>query len=330
MRIQKKNTTIIHLPNMKDKILIIGAGSMAIEYAKVLKDLGENFIVVGRGQASADIFFLTTGTKVFTGGIERWLEKNSDIPQVAIVTVGEKELGIVARILVKAGIKKMLVEKPGGFDTNDIKKVYKEVKKNQAKVYVGYNRRFYSSVLKAQEIIKKDGGVQSFIFEFTEWGHKISQQKKDSEITKEWFLQNSTHVIDLAFYLCGVPKKISSYTAGSLDWHPRASIYAGAGVTKSGALFSYSANWASAGRWALEILTSKNRLILKPLEKLQIQKIGGIETNYVEIDDGLDQKYKPGIFREIKAFLQKNPSLPNIETQVKMLKFYNVINKSHI
>ena len=38
------------------KIWLIGAGGIAEEYAKVLKALGKDFIVIGRGEKSASVF----------------------------------------------------------------------------------------------------------------------------------------------------------------------------------------------------------------------------------------------------------------------------------
>ena len=46
---------------------------------------------------------------------------------------------------------------------------------------VGFNRRFYSSVLKAKDIIHEDGGVKSFFFEFTEWSHVIAGLKNPDD-----------------------------------------------------------------------------------------------------------------------------------------------------
>ena len=94
-----------------------------------------------------------------------------------------------------------------------------------------YQIRFYSSVLKAREIIELDGGVESFNFEFTEWSHQIIEDVKNTQVLKNWFLANSSHVIDLAFYLGGKPQKIQSYAAGGNDWHPAVTIFAGAGIT---------------------------------------------------------------------------------------------------
>ena len=169
--------------------------------------------------------------------------------------------------LLQANVKRVLVEKPAGLNCDQIRKVADETKKQKAEVLVAYNRRFYASTLKAKEFLKEDGGVTSFNFEFTEWSHEIEKLKKAPGVKENWFLANSTHVVDLAFYLGGKPKEICCYTGGGLEWHPTASIFAGAGVSETGALFSYQANWESAGRWSLEILTKKHRLIFRPLEK---------------------------------------------------------------
>lgn len=118
---------------------------------------------------------------------------------------------------------------------------------------------------------------------------------------------------------CAVIKK------GKLDWHPNGSIYSGAGITKSGALFSYHADWESAGRWNIEIMTPKSKLIFKPLEKLHIQKIGSMAVEEILLNDELDKKFKPGIYRQTQSFLSDNKNLMTIEGQVENLKYYNKI-----
>ena len=120
-------------------------------------------------------------------------------------------------------------------------------------------------------------------------------------------MSNSTHVVDLAFNLGGLPKELASYTSGSLDWHPSASVFCGAGKSDKNALFNYAANWESAGRWSIEILTKNHKLILRPMEKLQIQNRGSIALNFVsDIDYSLDEKYKPGLFLQTNNFIACN------------------------
>lgn len=268
----------------------------------------------------------TTGEKVITGGIDLWLRNNTPATRTAIVAVTENELGKVTLSLLKAGFTKILVEKPGGATYKEIYEVAKETKKRKARVFVAYNRRFNASTEKTKEIIKKDGKVLSFNFEFTEWSHVIGDLKKAPGVKENWFLHNSSHVIDLAFFLGGVPKKITSYCAGGLSWHPSASIFAGAGVAENGALFSYQANWQAPGRWGVEVLTPKHRLILRPLEHLCVQEIGSVAINNMEIDNTLDTQFKPGLYNQVEAFLyNKKANLCPIEEQSHNLSFYKKI-----
>lgn len=303
------------------EILIAGAGPMAVEYAKVLKAQSHSCIIIGRGEESAAKCEAETGINVFRGGLESWLSSNKT-PSHAIVAVGEKWVGKSAIALMQAGCKNLLVEKPGGFDAADIKAVKQTADKTGADVKIGYNRRFYAATDAAKRIIAEDGGVTSFCFEFTEWGHVIAPLVKEDGVKEQWFLSNSTHVIDLAYHLGGKPDKLSAYTAGGTSWHPIASIFAGAGRSNKGALFSYQANWEAPGRWWVEMLTRKHRLIFKPMETLQIQKIGSVAIEPVEINNELDKNFKPGLYKQIASWLGDGANLPTIAEQVEMLDIY--------
>lgn len=308
----------------ESNILLVGTGPMAIEYAKTFKALGITPVTVGRGKVSAQKFTAETGLPVVTGGIDAWLSDMSvPLPERAVVAVGEKWIGATAKALMSRGVRHLLLEKPGGHDADDIISVYEKSKQTGAAVYIGYNRRFYAAVEAARKIIQEDGGVTSFNFEFTEWGHVISAIEKEEGVKEQWFLSNSTHVIDLAFYLGGMPVELSSYSAGGTSWHPIASVFAGAGRTASNALFSYQANWEAPGRFSVEMLTRKHRLTFRPLEKLQIQKLGSVAIEMVEIDDARDKEFKPGLFRQVEAFVKgRTDMLPTISEQVEMLSWY--------
>lgn len=312
---------------MKDsKVLLVGAGPMAVAYAKVLQAHGVTPVAVGRGAKSAAAFRAETGLDASVGGLEAYLAAGHPVPERAIVAVGEKWLGAAARSLMDAGAKSILVEKPGGFDPADIRSVAARAAEKGAEVFVGYNRRFYASVEAARRLVAEDGGVASFNFEFTEWGHVIAPLEKEPGVKEQWFLANSTHVIDLAFHLGGAPAEMACYTAGGVDWHPSATVFAGAGRTGAGALFSYQANWQAPGRWGVEILTRRRRLVFRPLEKLQVQNLGSVAIEPFAIDDALDQQFKPGLHRQAGAFLARDAAvLPRIAEQVAMLAWYEKI-----
>ncbi|PJZ70381.1 hypothetical protein CH373_12320 [Leptospira perolatii] len=288
---------------------------MAVDYAKVLTAIQINFDVVGFGQSSAETFQKKTGVSVVTGGIKNYLKENSnEVYSKAIVAVGIEKLKETTENLIDHGIKSILVEKPAGLNFQEISDLAKIVQKEKVNVFVAYNRRHYASVQKARELIEKDGGLLSIQFEFTEWAHVIKDLNKSAEAKANWFLGNSTHVLDLAFYFAGKPIKIASFKSGSLAWHENGSIFVGSGITETGVLFSYHSNWESAGRWGLELMSKSHRLILRPLEKLQIQKIGSVDVEFVDLSDEFDQKFKPGLFLQTKSFLEDDGLLiPTLE-----------------
>ncbi len=308
-------------------LAIVGSGLMAEEYCKVLKDLGHNFVVVGNSEQSGASFEQKTGIPVERGGVDKWLENSNKVPSKAIVAVSENLLGDVTRSLARAGVASILLEKPGGSSIDDIRKTAEIAAERSTDIRIGYNRRFYASVEKARDIISQDGGVISFSFEFTEWSHLISTLNKPKQTLAEWFLHNSSHVIDLAFHLGGKPAELCSYCTGGTEWHPAGSVYAGSGITQNGALFCYQANWTGPGRWGIELTTSRHRLILRPLEQLQIQQIGSVAIEPVEIKNQYDLLYKPGIYRQTEAYLAGDHSLLwNISSQVSMLPIYSKMN----
>ena len=307
------------------KIWLIGASQISTEHAKVLSSLKEEYLVIGRGEKSSKAFFETTGIKPIIGGVDEFIKSNPECPSYAIVAVSEESLLEVTNTLLKFGVKNILVEKPGGYFTEDFRRTIQLASSCSANVVLGYNRRFFASVMAAKKIISEDGGITSFNFEFTEWAFKVAPDHRAKEVFEYWFLGNSTHVIDTAFFLGGWPKELTCFHKGGLEWHPSGSIYAGAGVSESGALFSYQANWEAPGRWVVEILTKKHRLYFKPMETLQIQDIGSVRVNPVEIDDHLDKEFKPGLYLQTKAFLERDYSrFCTIEQQKEHIeKVYN-------
>lgn len=286
------------------QIWLVGAGGMARHYDKVLRSLGVSYDVIGRSDHSAVQFERGTGRPVVRGGLEKYLKSGMKPPDQAIICVGVESLASTTRQLLSAGVRHILVEKPAGLSPMEIKELNNLSIASNATVIVAYNRRFYTSVVMAQKLIAEDGGVTSYNFEFTEWSHLIRGLAKAPGVKEYWFLGNSTHVVDLSFYLGGIPKEISCYTSGGLDWHPSASAYAGAGISETGAIFSYQANWAAPGRWSVEVLTKARRFGFRPLEKLQIQQIGSVALESVEIDDSLDREFKPGLFLQTRNFLE--------------------------
>lgn len=306
-------------------LVLVGSGPMARDHAKVLQAQNVPFIVVGRGDANAAAFEESIGTPVLRGGLAAAISSGTlKHCTHAIVAVGVEALFDTSSQLIEAGITRLLVEKPAGLTATEIVCLNELALATNASVFVAYNRRFYSSVLHAQKMLEVDGGVKSFVFEFTEWGHEIVTLKKAPGVKEQWLLGNSSHVLDLAFFLGGKPSEMHTHHAGSLDWHPRVAVFAGSGRTKHGALFSYHANWDAPGRWSLEFCSNNYRLIFRPMESLQLVRRGSVAIEPVEVEGAqLDKDFKPGLYLQTKAFLQDDTSsLCTLTEHVSNLQAY--------
>lgn len=308
---------------MSDLLWLIGSGQMAQDYARVLVALDQPFEVIGRGVQSAKSFENATGKAVKTGGLKEALI-NAGAPKAAIVAVGVEQLASVASELIKAGTKGILVEKPGALTLDEISDLDNLASEAGAQVLIAYNRRFYQSVQVARKLIAEDGGVLSMHFEFTEWSHTIAPLVKGSGVKEHWLLGNSSHVIDLAFHLGGRPVDWSCWHRGSLDWHSASARFCGAGMTEREIMFSYLADWEAPGRWGVELMTKNRRLILRPMEQLQITKIGSVNIEPIESENDLDTRYKPGLFKQTQAFLANEDALfCTLREQVKNIEIFS-------
>jgi predicted dehydrogenase len=288
---------------MNSMTWLIGAGGMSKEYVKVLQSLQVDFVVIGRSEDNCVALEKEFGCKTIAGGIEDFLSHKPALPANAIVSVGIEALKDVTCRLLKAGVKNILLEKPGVAYASEIDELAQLTLESKAEVLLAYNRRFYASLLKAEELIREDMGVRSFHFEFTEWSHVISGLKKTKQEHHNWFLGNSTHVIDMAFYLGGKPAEWCAFHKGSIDWHPASAVFSGAGISDKGALFAYHADWEAPGRWGVEVLTARRRLIFRPMESLQVQQLGSVAISPEPLDDRLDKEYKPGVYLQVRHFL---------------------------
>ena len=289
---------------MTKTVWLVGAGEMSVEYSKVLTALSAKTTVIGRGGASADSFQVLTGVPIRRGGIRNFLDSQPKLPDAAIVSVGVEQLADATICLLEYGIRDLLVEKPAGLTLEEIRAVGEVAGRTDARVSVAYNRRFLASVMKAREILAEDGGVKSFAFEFTEWPHKIASLQKASGVKEHWFLANSSHVADLAFYLGGEPNEITCLTAGALEVASVGRDIRWLWVAEGGALFSYQANWGAPGRWGVEVMTKSHRLILRPLEELRVVQTGAVAEEHVEISGEWDREFKPGLYAQVQSFLE--------------------------
>lgn len=286
-----------------ENLILIGTGPMAIDYCKVIQSMKIPLTVIGRGESSAQLFYEKTGVKPKIGGVENFFSNNTiSKNDHVIIATGTENLMNVLKTVVKTGVGKVLIEKPAALSIEELLDNENFFERFNCNIFIAYNRRFYASVIEAKRLIEIDGGLKSMHFEFTEWAHKIEPLVKAPGVKENWFFANSTHVVDLAFYLAGNPSDWKAFsTDGTINWHQKTN-FAGAGITKNGVLFSYLSNWESAGRWGIELLTNTRRIYLKPLEEIEIQIKGTVTLQSHSFDDHIDKDFKPGLFKQVEAF----------------------------
>lgn len=315
-------------------IVIIGAGSMAIAYAKVLDHLGFSYSCMGRGSASADRFFESTGVRPGTGSLDEQLSNKDMSDSIVIVAVDIMQLYPVCETLLKTNCVRVLVEKPGAVDIAHMMELTKQ--DPQDRIKIAYNRRFLPSVQRAVDIISSDGGVQTLHFEFTELPDRVEKLGvHPPEVLRNFAFANSSHVFDLAFYLCNANRNLddvevaASLQQGELAWHEEGSRVVSCGQVKSDILYTCSADWRSGGGWAIEITTQLRRLRFRPLESLteQLRETFSIEDVQLETEP---EELKPGLLGLVVDFIEnEGKKLPTMAEQTSRMKvFTKILGKS--
>lgn len=307
-------------------ILVVGAGVIAGEYVKVLIAQKANPVVITRGEEKAvHLKKLYPKIKVKTGGLDSFLNSYG-CPKYAIVATAVEHLTNCTESLIKHGCKHILVEKPLTFSVNEAKEISMLSQENNSNVFIAYNRRSYISIQKAKELVEADGGVSSIHFDFSEAIFRINPNNYGDSIPRYWGIVNSSHVIDTAFYLAGKPKWIECKQYGNgVSWHPAGSIFSGIGETVNGSPFTYHANWGAPGRWNIEIMTSKRKLMFSPMERLRQQILNTFSVEEVPLDYTIDINYKPGFFVQTGNFINENTE--NLKKITELPHFEEILYK---
>lgn len=303
--------------------LLIGTGQMAVEYAKVLTHLNAEFLVIGRGHESAMNFTKITGKKVENMKINEIIYFNSGIDK-AIVCVDITQSFCVVSDLIKAGVKTILLEKPGALSLQDLNNLYYLSNLKGAKVLIAYNRRFYESVQNLKRIANQDGGILELKFDFSERIHEVEKLVSPEIVKNNWVIANSSHIIDLAFFLIGQPKILNTISSGRTTWHPTSALFNGHGVSVKGITFEYCADWTKSGNWRIEAFTKNILLVLQPIETLEYFDLKSNKllnkVNYEDIG------FKPGIRKQTQAFINEDTeNFLTLEDQIVQFKFINKI-----
>lgn len=307
-------------------ILIIGTGMIAEEYIKILQYMGKKIEIVGNTTSKSKYISNKYSVICYDGGIEnfKFVKNYNEV----IIATPEILLFDHLKIILNncKSIKKIFVEKPCCLYDNELKEVIdiKNKLNNNCKIFIAYNRRFYSSLEACNKIIVKDQIVNAEL-EIYEYNMKSHVTKFSNEILNTWFNNMTSHVVDMFFNIIGKPKELDTehHGIGTLDWHPKCSIFSGNGTTDKNIQFKYYGDWNKNGKWKIKLFLNSGKILeFQPLEDLKI--IDNTNTSIINREE-IDIKYKPGFYRQTETFLSNEENLKTIEEQY--YDYINVYNK---
>ncbi|MBN2282908.1 MAG: Gfo/Idh/MocA family oxidoreductase [Deltaproteobacteria bacterium] len=310
------------------KVLIIGAGWMAMQYCIALTQMGvRNVSVVSRSEKSAKVCFDKFGFHSYHGGYEQCLP-NLDTFDLVVVATSVHELKPASMCAIECRNKNILVEKPASLYSSELFEWARQSDDSYARIRIAYNRLTYPNLWKLKQCVHAEGGITSCRYTFTELVHAINFNKDQPDVYERWGIANSLHVISMAHDLIGMPEEIRTYQYGKCNWHPSGDRFVGAGVTRGNIPFSYHADWSSAGRWGIEIMTPENAYRLIPLEQLYRCKKGSFNWELVETTSAYPYA-KQGIAEEVAIMLalelEKAVPLVDIKKAAEYTKLAEVI-----
>ena len=198
---------------MKFQVGLIGCGLIGKKrlinigkYGKIVSLCDKNFYKAKK---------LATNVKEKIELYNNWknlIDKSSS--EIIIISTIHSELSKILIYCIKKN-KHVLVEKPGAIDPNQLLRVTKLLKNKNLLIHVGYNHRFHNSILKAQEILKKNI-IGDLMYIKSSYGHggRLNYEK-------EWrmnpkisgggeLIDQGSHIIDLSNLILGDPIKVNS------------------------------------------------------------------------------------------------------------------------
>lgn len=240
------------------KIGFIGAGSVA--RAHISASIAAGFIptaICGNNlsERAKALSLEVPGLKYFEN-IDEFLK--ADLDCIGILLNSDVSLCVYRRVIEQKNIP-VLIEKPVAGRSLDFKY---DLDLDRVNTLVGYNRRFYSSVLDVKEILNESSFVQS------KWTiPEISWEKSPGSNLRKFFLfENSVHILDLFLYLHGAPSQSTFYNYDNGDFlQGSTSIH----KFEKKAIASLTISFGVPDNTSASFYASSNHYLLKPFEILK-------------------------------------------------------------
>lgn len=282
------------------KVAIIGAGNMAREHIRAFNSL-EGVCVSGifnRTKENAEKLASEFSIPVVSSDIPS-LKKESEADLV-VITVPE----LVANKVYKAVESHdwdILMEKPAGYNLKDAQDIAKSASSGNNQVFVGFNRRFYSSSNQILADLNSRDEKRFITVQDQQSYSEARLHNHPEEVVKNFMFANSIHVIDLIRYFGrGEINKIEPI----MPWKGEETEVVVVGLHFSSGDFAlYEGIWKGPGPWACAVSTPSRRWTMQPLEQAEYQNVGERQRQSVPVDD-CDINYKAGFVLQAQEIIK--------------------------
>lgn len=309
----------------KIKVVIVGAGYMALEHAKAFSSI-DDFKIVGicsRTQEKAISLAAQYNTQVFNSIAEMYAQTKADL---VIVAVQELSMFSVCKETFKYPWLCFL-EKPVGHNYKEAGEIISLAREMNHKPYVALNRRSYSSTRNALEYLKEADIDTRLVSVLDQQDMRAALEMGQPKlVVSNYMFANSIHLIDYFNIFCRGEVETVEPT---VPWNENNPDYVIATIRyNSGDIGLYQCTWNGPGPWSLSITNSKHRLEMRPLETLKVQNKGERQMKEIPID-AIDLTYKPGLYYQalqiLNHFKEKQVSLATLDDATSSMKLCSMI-----
>lgn len=298
--LRRKSQPVVKLDVPVLRVAVIGAGKIAEQHLSVLNAIPEVEIAGICNRGNSDLTPLANQFNC-ESTFSDWEEMLDTVqPDAVIILVSHFQTVPITAECLKRGLP-CLIEKPAGFTSAETTHLADLADQNKCLNMVAVNRRFYSTINTALNAVRVRGPVMGVLIEAPEKIRQIRETSRHStELIDQWLVANTIHAIDLFRHIAGDVAEVHTFTHAWSE--PHADSFSTTMQFESGALGTFAAHWQSAPGWRLCIYGEGIQATLSPFEKGELRYYDG-STRPIPIDP-VDTKFKPGFYRQARAFVQ--------------------------
>lgn len=281
----------------KIKIAFVGAGFMMEQHILAFNDV-ENVELAGifsRTRERAVVLAEKFAIKHVCTSIRELFETTG--AELVIVAVSEDSIADVCTETFRYPWK-CLIEKPIGYNVHEAEKVLEASELSRAEVYVGLNRRHYSSTKAVMSQLESSVGQRVIhVLDQQDFSEAVAAGRPPHVVDNLMFM-NSIHIID---YLCFLARGSITTVENLVPWSPNSPSFVFAKISyTSGDIGIYEAVWNRPAPWRVSVSTDQIYLEMRPLENASVINYGERSPKLLPQHDW-DRAFKPGLRSQAEA-----------------------------